>query len=51
VAGIGVREVMDYLTEYIGKLDVCPVIMGHSFGGTFTQLLVGNGPRVSRRIH
>lgn len=43
VAGIGVREVMDYLTEYIGKLDVCPVIMGHSFGGTFAQLLVGNG--------
>ena len=41
--GIGVREVMDYLTEYIGKLDVCPVIMGHSFGGTFAQLLVGNG--------
>jgi pimeloyl-ACP methyl ester carboxylesterase len=43
VAGIGVREVMDYLTEYIGKLDVCPVIMGHSFGGTFAQLLVGHG--------
>jgi pimeloyl-ACP methyl ester carboxylesterase len=43
VAGIGVREVMDYLTEYIGKLDVRPVIMGHSFGGTFAQLLVGNG--------
>jgi pimeloyl-ACP methyl ester carboxylesterase len=43
VAGIGVREVMDYLTEYIGKLDVRPVIMGHSFGGTFAQLLIGNG--------
>jgi pimeloyl-ACP methyl ester carboxylesterase len=43
VAGIGAREVMDYLTEYIGKLDTSPVIMGHSFGGTFAQLLVGNG--------
>jgi len=43
VAGIGVREVMDYLTEYINKLDTSPVIMGHSFGGTFAQLLVGNG--------
>lgn len=43
VAEIGVREVMDYLTEYIGKLDTRPVIMGHSVGGTFTQLLVGNG--------
>ena len=28
VAGIGVREVMDYLTKYIGKLDARPVIMG-----------------------
>jgi len=43
IAGIGVREVMDYLTEYIGNLDTSPVIMGHSFGGTFAQLLVGNG--------
>ena len=43
VAGIGVREIMDYLTEYIGKLDTAPIIMGHSFGGTFAQLLVGNG--------
>lgn len=43
VAGIGVREVMDYLTDYIGRLDTSPVIMGHSFGGTFAQLLIGNG--------
>jgi pimeloyl-ACP methyl ester carboxylesterase len=43
VAGIGVREIMDQLTEYIGQLDTSPVIMGHSFGGTFAQLLVGNG--------
>ncbi|MBR7830375.1 alpha/beta fold hydrolase [Actinospica sp. MGRD01-02] len=43
VAGIGVREVMDHLTEFIEGLDAPPVIMGHSFGGTFAQLLVGNG--------
>jgi pimeloyl-ACP methyl ester carboxylesterase len=43
VAGTGVREVMDYLTDYVGKLDTSPVVMGHSFGGTFAQLLVGNG--------
>jgi pimeloyl-ACP methyl ester carboxylesterase len=43
VAGVGVREIMDYLTEYVTKLDTAPVIMGHSFGGTFAQLLVGNG--------
>jgi pimeloyl-ACP methyl ester carboxylesterase len=43
VAGIGVREVMDYLTDYIGTLDTSPIIMGHSSGGTFAQLLAGNG--------
>jgi pimeloyl-ACP methyl ester carboxylesterase len=43
VAGVGVREIMDYLTDYVSKLDSAPVIMGHSFGGTFAQLLVGNG--------
>src|ERR1700744_5832667 len=43
VAGVGVREIMDYLTDYISKLEAPPVIMGHSFGGTFAQLLVGNG--------
>lgn len=43
VAGVGVREVMDHLTEFIGALDAPPVIMGHSFGGTFAQLLAGNG--------
>jgi alpha-beta hydrolase superfamily lysophospholipase len=43
VAGIGVREVMDHLTAVISGLDAPPIIMGHSFGGTFAQLLVGNG--------
>jgi pimeloyl-ACP methyl ester carboxylesterase len=43
VAGTGVREAVDYLTDYIGKLDTSPVIMGHSLGGTFAQVLVGNG--------
>jgi alpha-beta hydrolase superfamily lysophospholipase len=43
VAGVGVREVMDHLTEVVGGLDTRPIIMGHSFGGTFAQLLVGNG--------
>jgi pimeloyl-ACP methyl ester carboxylesterase len=43
VADVGVREIMDYMTDYIDKLDTSPIIMGHSFGGTFAQLLVGNG--------
>ena len=43
LAHIGVREVMDHLTEIIEGLESPPIIMGHSFGGTFAQLLVGNG--------
>jgi pimeloyl-ACP methyl ester carboxylesterase len=43
VAGVGVREIMDHLTGVIEDLDTPPIIMGHSFGGTFAQLLVGNG--------
>ncbi|TQS43369.1 alpha/beta hydrolase [Cryptosporangium phraense] len=43
VAGVGVREVMDHLTDLVGNLDSAPILMGHSFGGTFAQLLVGNG--------
>ncbi|MFE3162607.1 alpha/beta hydrolase [Streptomyces sp. NPDC059224] len=43
VAGVGVREVMDHLTQVIEELDTPPIIMGHSFGGTFAQLLVGAG--------
>jgi pimeloyl-ACP methyl ester carboxylesterase len=43
LAHVGVREVMDHLTEVIEGLESAPIIMGHSFGGTFAQLLVGNG--------
>ncbi|MER6535971.1 alpha/beta fold hydrolase [Streptomyces sp900105755] len=43
IAGVGVREVLDHLTCLIEELDSPPIIMGHSFGGTFAQLLVGAG--------
>jgi pimeloyl-ACP methyl ester carboxylesterase len=43
IANVGVREIMDHLTGIVEDLDTPPVIMGHSFGGTFAQLLVGNG--------
>ena len=34
VAGVGVREIMEsLLTDYVGKLDTAPIIMGHSLGG------------------
>lgn len=43
LAGLGVREVFDHLAEVISALDTQPVIMGHSFGGTFVQLLLDAG--------
>jgi pimeloyl-ACP methyl ester carboxylesterase len=43
IAHVGVREVMDSLTELVDALPTRPIIMGHSFGGTFAQLLVGQG--------
>jgi pimeloyl-ACP methyl ester carboxylesterase len=43
IAKIGVREVMESLTELVAALPSPPIIMGHSFGGTFAQLLVGAG--------
>jgi len=43
VAGVGVREVMDYLTDYIGKLDSSPVIMGHSSAARSRSCWWGTG--------
>jgi pimeloyl-ACP methyl ester carboxylesterase len=43
IGHVGVREVMDSLTELVETLPTPPIIMGHSFGGTFAQLLVGAG--------
>jgi pimeloyl-ACP methyl ester carboxylesterase len=40
---VGVHEVMDHLGAIIQELDEAPIIMGHSFGGTFTQLLLDAG--------
>ena len=43
LAGLGVREVYDHLAGIIAELPEPPVIMGHSFGGTFVQLLLDAG--------
>jgi len=43
LADLGVREVFDHLAEVISGLDCKPIIMGHSFGGTFVQLLLDAG--------
>lgn len=43
LANLGVREIMDHLSAVIGALDTKPIIMGHSFGGAFVQLLLDAG--------
>ncbi|WP_055545174.1 alpha/beta hydrolase [Streptomyces kanamyceticus] len=40
---LGVREIFDHLGEVIGALDAKPIIIGHSFGGVFVQLLLDTG--------
>jgi len=41
--GIGIGEVVAHYTEIIRGLDQPPVIMGHSYGGLITQLLIDRG--------
>jgi len=41
--GLSIPNVVDYYEEIIRKLDRPPVIIGHSFGGLFTQLLANRG--------
>jgi pimeloyl-ACP methyl ester carboxylesterase len=43
LAALGVREIFDHLAEVVEGLDSRPVIMGHSFGGAFVQLLLDAG--------
>ncbi len=41
--GLGVTEVVDHYDRIIRGLDNPPVIMGHSFGGLITELLLDRG--------
>ena len=41
--GLGVAEVVEHYERIIRGLDTPPVIMGHSFGGLITQLLLDRG--------
>ncbi|MGN6310339.1 MAG: alpha/beta hydrolase [Xanthobacteraceae bacterium] len=43
LANLGVGEVFDHLAGLIRALDTKPIIMGHSFGGAFVQLLLDAG--------
>jgi pimeloyl-ACP methyl ester carboxylesterase len=42
-AGIGLGEVIDRYEDVIRSLDEPPIIIGHSFGGAITQVLLDRG--------
>jgi pimeloyl-ACP methyl ester carboxylesterase len=43
LAGLGITEIVDHYEKVVRALDKPPIIMGHSFGGTFVQLLLDRG--------
>ena len=43
IANLTVPETVDHLAEVIESVETPPIIMGHSFGGTLTQLLLARG--------
>src|SRR5437016_13241142 len=42
-AGLGVSEIVDHYATLIGELDQPPVLIGHSYGGLFVELLLDRG--------
>jgi len=43
IAGLGVADIVDHYDRIIRDLEAPPIIMGHSFGGLFTQMLLDRG--------
>ena len=43
LAGLGAAEIIDHYERIIRALDSPPIIMGHSFGGAFTEVLLDRG--------
>ena len=43
VAGLGVHEIVDHYAQFIDGLDQPPVLIGHSYGGLFVELLLDRG--------
>jgi pimeloyl-ACP methyl ester carboxylesterase len=43
LAGLGVQEIVDHYGRLIQALPEPPVLMGHSFGGLFVQMLLDRG--------
>ena len=43
IEAVTVPKIMDHLEDVVGALDKPPIIMGHSAGGVFTQILLDRG--------
>jgi pimeloyl-ACP methyl ester carboxylesterase len=43
VKGLGVKEIVDHYEALIRELDQPPVLIGHSYGGLFVELLLDRG--------
>jgi pimeloyl-ACP methyl ester carboxylesterase len=43
LAGLGVGEIVDHYDKLIRAMDEPPILIGHSFGGLFTQILLDRG--------
>jgi pimeloyl-ACP methyl ester carboxylesterase len=43
IAALGISEVVDHYERIIRELDSPPIIIGHSFGGLMTQILLDRG--------
>jgi pimeloyl-ACP methyl ester carboxylesterase len=43
IAGLGITEIVEHYESIINELDRVPIIMGHSFGGLITQILLDRG--------
>ena len=43
LVNLGVGEIVDYYAQIISQMDESPIIIGHSFGGLFTQILLDRG--------
>ncbi|MCJ1335101.1 hypothetical protein MMC09_000367 [Bachmanniomyces sp. S44760] len=41
--GLGMKTICDHYEKFIKGLEVPPIIMGHSFGGLFVQILLSRG--------
>jgi pimeloyl-ACP methyl ester carboxylesterase len=43
VANVGLDQVVDHYAEIIADLEAPPILIGHSFGGTIVEKLLGQG--------